>query len=204
MKSKIISKKRLELSLVFALVFAILIGLSHFEVACENMKSNVLRLHIIANSDSKEDQDLKLLVRDEILRECGYLFCENTNIEDAITIAENSLDLFNSVANSVIKKSGYEYLAQSEVGMSYFETREYENFTLPAGEYKSLIIRLGEARGKNWWCVVFPTVCLPTAYGDIEDSVCSESGRIAKQPQNYVMRFKIVEIYEEIKNFIKK
>lgn len=204
MKTKIISKKRFELSLVFALIFAILISMSHFEAACEDMKSNVLRLHIIANSDSQEDQALKLLVRDEILNECGYLFNKNTNVEEAISIVRNSLEKFSSVANSVIKKNGFDYLAESEIGMSYFETREYDTFTLPAGEYKSLIIKLGEAKGKNWWCVVFPTVCLPTAYGDIEDSICSESGKIAKQPQNYVMRFKIVEIYEEIKNFIKK
>ncbi len=204
MNSKFISKKRLELSIIFALIFAILISVSHFEAACEDMKSNVLRLHIIANSDTKEDQALKLSVRDAILEKCDYLFNANTDIEEAVTIAQNSLADFNSVANEVIREKGFEYLAESTVGMSYFETRVYDNFTLPAGEYKSLIIKLGKGGGKNWWCVVFPSVCLPTAYADIEDSVSSESGRIAKQPQNYVMRFKIVEIYEEIKNFIKK
>ncbi len=204
MKTKIISKKRLEISIVCALIFSLLVSISHFEAVCEDMKSNVLRLHIIANSNSIEDQSLKLKVRDEILKECGYIFDGNTNIEEAIITAQEHLEDFRCVANKVIKENGFDYSSSAQIGTSFFETREYDAFTLPAGEYKSLIVKLGKAEGKNWWCVVFPTVCIPTAAGELEDSLSKESSEIASNPQKYIMRFKIVEIYEEIKNLFKK
>ena len=102
-------------------------------------------------------------------------------------------------------ENGFNYDAVAYVEEKYFDTRVYDEFTLPAGYYPSLVIELGEAKGKNWWCVVFPTVCIPAASkGDLSDSVNAESANMAKQGSRYIMRFKTVEIYEKIKNFINK
>lgn len=198
-------KKRIQLSILFGLISAILLSMSQFNVLCEDLRHNILRLHIVANSDSTADQELKIKIRDEILAETSDLFLNVTDLETAKTEVENSLEEFEKIANSVIKQNGFNYTAKAYLDEHYFDTRVYDNFTLPAGYYPSLVIKLGKADGKNWWCVVFPTVCIPAAAkGDLTDSVNEKSANIAKQSSQYVMRFKTVEIYEKIKNFIKQ
>lgn len=198
-------KKRIKLSILFGLISTILLSVSHFNVLCEDLRQNVLRLHIIANSDSVADQELKIKIRDEILLQTSDLFLNAENLQQAKEKVGGSLPKFEQIANEVIAKNGFDYKAKARLDQSYFNTREYEEFTLPAGYYPSLIIELGEAEGKNWWCVVFPSVCIPAASkGDLEDSVKVESANMAKQSSKYVMRFKTVEIYEKIKNFLNK
>ena len=142
---------------------AIFMSLSSFNTACDDLRDNVLRLHIIANSNSNEDQQLKLKIRDSILKESENIFSHSENIEQAIDSAEISLDKIETIANRVIKENNFDYKATAEVKTSYFETRVYDNFTLPAGNYESLVINLGKSEGKNWWCVIFPEICLPSA-----------------------------------------
>ncbi len=198
-------KKRINLSLAFGLICAMLLSMSHFNAACDDLRQNVLRLHIIANSDSQPDQELKIEIRDEILNRTEGLFLENDNLQNAQNTVKQNLDLFQSIANEVIKQNGFNYIATAEFGKSDFSTRYYDDFTLPAGEYASLIITLGEGKGKNWWCVVYPTVCIPAAKkGELEDTVTAEATQIAKGGKRYIMRFKTVEIYEKIKNLINK
>lgn len=200
-----ISRKRLEIALVFALISAILLAVSSFNASCDDLRTNILRLHIIANSDSKEDQALKLKIRDEILEKTGNLFVKTKNLSDAKEKAESSLDEFESIANQVILENGYTYTAKATVGSADFSTREYDDFTLPAGEYPSLIITLGEGKGQNWWCVVYPAVCVPAASKhELNESTKDKSAKIAQNPRRYVMRFKTVEIYEKIKNLLNK
>lgn len=205
MLSKIkISTKAFNLAVFFGLLCAVFLSFADFNASCEDLRTNVLRLHIIANSDSQEDQELKLKIRDRILDESGDLFEGITNIDEAISVANENIELYCSIANKVITENGFKYKAEAYIGDSYFETREYENFTLPAGIYKSLIVSVGEAKGKNWWCVIFPEVCLPAAAADLSDTVNKENAEIAEQPQKYIMRFKAVEIYENIKKLIKQ
>ncbi len=200
-----ISRKRLEIALALGLISAILLSVSSFNASCDDLRTNILRLHIIANSDSKEDQALKLKVRDEILEKTGNLFVETKNLSDAKEKAESSLEEFESIANQVILENGYSYTAKARVGNSNFNTREYDDFTLPAGEYPSLIITLGEGNGQNWWCVVYPAVCVPAASKhELKESTKDKSAKIAQNPRRYVMRFKTVEIYEKIKNLLNK
>ena len=197
--------KRIKLSILFGLISAMLLSVSHFNVLCDDLRENVLRLHIIANSDSVADQNLKILIRDEILNETSDLFLNVTDLEDAKQKVGTSLNEFEEIAKRVIVENGFNYDAVAYVEEKYFDTRDYDEFTLPAGYYPSLVIELGEAKGKNWWCVVFPTVCIPAASkGDLSDSVNAESANMAKQGSRYIMRFKTVEIYEKIKNFINK
>ena len=198
-------KRKIHLSICFGLVCAIMLSMSHFSAACDDLRQNVLRLHIIANSDSDDDQQLKLKIRDEILAKTDGLFLEANDLENAkATVCEN-LSEFEKIANEVIKENGFSYSACARLGKSEFDTRYYEDFTLPAGEYQSLIVTLGEGEGKNWWCVVYPTVCIPAAVkGELEDSVSNESAQIAKGGKRFIMRFKTVEIYEKIKTFINR
>lgn len=204
MAKKIFSRHAAELSAVVGLLCAIFTSMAHFEAACDDLRQNVLRLHIIANSDSEEDQAVKLLVRDKILAETSDIFTGETELEKAEEKAAERLDEFCKTAEEVLSEKGFSYGANAEIGDSYFETREYEDFTLPAGNYRSLIIRLGDAKGKNWWCVIFPAVCIPAASeASLSDSVEVTSAEIAEHPQKYVMRFKTVEIYEDLKKFLK-
>ncbi len=205
MKKIFFNNKYLRLSLAFGLASAIIFSVANFNASCENLRQSVLRLHIIANSDSDFDQTVKLKVRDEILAESAELLSADKDLENAVKKAKESLPRFEEIAEKVLLENGADYGATAEVGTAYFETRVYENFTLPAGEYKSLIIRLGEAKGKNWWCVVFPAVCLPTAEKrELSDSANEKAAAVAENANKYVVRFKTVEMYEDLKKLIKK
>lgn len=200
-----ISGTALKWALLSGLVCSVFFSLAQFNAACDDLRTNVLRLHIIANSDSPIDQELKLKVRDSILESSSELFSGTENIDTAVIRAEERLNEFEKIAETAVKENGFNYGAKVKVGTSYFETREYEDFTLPAGEYPSLIITLGEGEGKNWWCVIFPEICIPAAMKEasLTDTVDSDSAVVAEEPQRYIMRFKIVEIYENLKKSFK-
>ncbi len=200
-----ISKKAARMALLSGLICSIFMSVSHFNAACDDLRTNVLRLHIIANSDSVADQELKLKIRDAILENSADLFCNAEGIGEAVSVAEGSLDRFEEIAERVIAENGFSYSAKAKIGESYFETREYEDFTLPAGEYNSVIITLGKGEGRNWWCVIFPEVCLPAAAesASLSDTVCKESAQIAEDSKRYIMKFKVVEIYEDIKKMFR-
>lgn len=202
---KYFSRHAVELSVLFGLLCAVLLSTARFDAACDDLRHNVLRLHIIANSDSDADQAVKIKVRDRILEETSAVFENKTNLSEAEGAVEERLNDFEEIAKSVLCENGFDYGASAELGTDFFETREYESFTLPAGNYRSLIIRLGKAEGKNWWCVVFPAVCVPAASPDarLSDSASEESALIAEHPQKYIMKFKAVEIYEDFKRRLK-
>lgn len=203
MKSNV--RKNIELGVLFGLVCAIALSFARFEVRCDELRQNVLRLHIIANSDEPQDQQLKLAVRDAILKNSTNIFKNCDNVDDAIATADNNTKIISDIANDVIKQNGFDYTAAVSVGDRYFDTREYEDFTLPAGTYKSLIVDLGAAEGKNWWCVVFPCVCVPTADdADLTDSVSQASAQTAQNAPKYEIKFKSMEIYEKIKKHFEK
>ncbi len=201
---KKITRKNIELGVLFGLICAIVLSFSHFEARCDQLRQNVLRLHIIANSDEPADQALKLAVRDEILKNSMDIFKNCDNVTAACSIAETQLQNISYIANSVIKEKGFHYSADVSVGDAYFETREYDDFTLPAGNYKSLIVNLGEGKGKNWWCVVFPCVCVPTADAKLSDSVPPDAADTAENAPKYEIKFKTVEIYEKFKQIFSK
>ena len=202
---KKINRKNVELGVLFGLICAIVLSFANFETRCDELRQGVLRLHIIANSDSEADQALKLAVRDEILKNSTDIFKDCNSVDDAIITASKKAEDINLIANNVIKQNGFDYLANVSVGDKYFDTREYDDFTLPAGTYKSLIIDLGAAEGKNWWCVVFPCVCVPSATeASLTDSVSSEAANTAQNAPKYEIKFKSMEIYEKIKKYFKK
>ena len=205
MNKKLFSRRAAELSLLCGLLCSVFLSAAHFGAACDDLRSNVLRLHIIANSNSAEDQAVKLKVRDNILAQAADIFDGKASLKEAEASAAKNIERLNETAVKTLRENGFNYGAAAEIGNSYFETREYEDFTLPAGNYRSLIIRLGNGEGKNWWCVVFPAVCVPAA-GDarLSDSTAEVSADIAEHPNKYVMKFKAVEIYEDLKRLLSR
>lgn len=195
--------KKINISIVLGLVFAIALSFARFDAACQNIRDNVFRLHIKANSNSTDDQNLKLMIRDAILLEKGEAFGQCENLNSAIEYAENNIEQFRNITLTVINEQGYDYDVKVSVGNSYFDNREYDDFTLPAGNYQALNITIGNGRGHNWWCVMFPAVCIG-ASGELSDSVSKEGTEIAEHSEKYVIKFKTVEIYEDIKNFFAK
>ena len=200
-----ISGKRLQLSVLLALLFAITVSMVRFDSSCEELRENVLRLHIIANSDAQEDQQVKLSVRDEILKVSSDFLKNDMDLTEAEKAVSDHFDILERAANATLAKAGYNYTAAVTLEDSYFETREYETFTLPAGTYRSVMVRLGKAKGKNWWCVVFPALCIPAAAPEarLSDAVSPGAAEVAEHPGQYKIRFKIVEIIEDLKKFLR-
>ncbi len=160
-----------------------------------------MRLHILANSDSEADQELKLKVRDAILEKSPTLFEGSLSLEDAVASAEASLDEIKATAEEEIFANGYNYSVKVYLCDMFFETREYEEFTLPAGQYKALRIEIGAAKGKNWWCVLFPALCIPASQDSAElEDVFTESEISAVTQPKYKAKFAIVELFERLKN----
>lgn len=203
---KKLNRKNIEIAVCLALISSIILSFAHFDAACEDLRKSVLRLHIIANSDTAADQQVKLKIRDEILKNSKTLFKDCEDLDSAILSAKTNIEDINEIANRVLLENGFSYTAKARIGDSYFETREYDDFTLPAGTYKSLIVDLGEAEGKNWWCVVFPKVCVGASddKDSLSESAAEESTKIAESKQEYKVKFKIVEWYESFKKKLKK
>ncbi len=203
---KIFSAKRLRAALVIGLVVCMCTSVVKFEASCMDIRDNVLRLHILANSDSQSDQQLKLKVRDAVINESETDFDRCTDLEDALNKAEASIDSIKDTAQRVIAENGYDYSVEVAVGTEFFNTRVYDELTLPAGFYKSLIIKIGDAKGKNWWCVMYPSICVGTATkNDFESAVGDDGAEIAENPIKYQVKFKIVEYYQNFKkNILKK
>lgn len=120
---------------------------------------NLIRLHVVANSDSDIDQNLKLKVRDAIVEEVGYLFSDNTNKETARREIEANIDDIECIAQKVVTEAGFDYDVSVTMGSADFPTKVYGNVTLPAGTYEALKVVIGSGNGQNWWCVLFPPLC---------------------------------------------
>lgn len=197
--------KNFTLAICMGLVMSILMSFAGFDASCLELKENLLRLHIVANSDSDNDQALKLKVRDKLLEVGDTAFKDTENLILAKEVAEEMIPVFSNAASEVIKQEGYDYSVAVSLGKAYFDTRVYENFTLPAGEYDALKVVIGEGKGKNWWCVIFPSVCLPSATNKELHSVISNSTEnITKNAPKYKIKFKVVEWYETLKNHLYK
>lgn len=150
--------------LTAGIVFSLALG--SFEVFadnCEDVRGKVIRLHIPANSDSDEDQAVKLELRDHVLEKYGGELSACTDMNDAQQRLSELLPDIERESDEFLKSRGFTYGAKAELATMYFSTREYDKFTLPAGEYKALRITLGSGEGHNWWCVIFPQLCIPAA-----------------------------------------
>ena len=168
------------------------------------LSNNIFRLHILANSDSKEDQELKLKVRDEILKYMKTLTNDMSDKQAVIELSQKHIEDFKQIAENVIKQNGYDYSVKIEIGNFYFPTKYYGNISLPAGNYDALKIEIGEAQGQNWWCSLFPPLC----FVNISSGVVDEEGEkylkenlsdeefaiVSNSSSNVEFKFKIIEL----------
>ena len=187
-------------SLCIAFVLTVIYSTLPFEAECTEISKETFRLHILANSDSENDQALKIKVRDRVLEYTEDLFNDaKSKIDAEKVIAENIQDI-NNVAYAVILNNGYNYPVKTEITNMYFTTRYYDNYTLPSGMYDALRITIGNGKGHNWWCVMYPTICV----SPVEEK--DEKAKEAFEEKQYDIvtntklqyKFKIVEIFEKI------
>ncbi|MBQ6930249.1 MAG: stage II sporulation protein R [Oscillospiraceae bacterium] len=186
-----------EFALLLGFVFTVAFSLCCESIsAAENIKANILRLHVIANSDTVQDRDIKLAVKDEILKMENLLPDTAADYSTALeTVNRNTAEIADRI-NTCLAQWNVPYKAECAVERFYFDTTEYDSFALPQGEYTALTVRLGRAQGKNWWCVVYPALCSQSC-GKI---VLENSDEFIKT-DSITARFKVVEIYEDIKGY---
>lgn len=182
--------KRMELTLcgLLAVLFAYAAWVSTEQ---QNLADGLLRLHVIANSDSVADQTLKIKVRDEILEVVQPLVQDAEGQEEVRDILRDHLQEITDCANTVLQDNHAPYALSAQIAEEYYPTRKYETFSLPAGRYVGLKLRLGQASGRNWWCVVFPPLCTSAAQAP-EDALCHGT----------TFRFKTAEIIGRVRDFI--
>ena len=168
---------RWELSVLLGLALALsLSSFTRFSAACAGVREDTLRLHILANSDSEADQELKLAVRDAILQAEGGMFAAERTKEGALRAAGADLEAIRAVAQRTVRARGYSYPVAVRLENMYFSTREYDGFTLPAGRYDAVRVEIGAHAGKNWFCVLFPPMCVPAATSDGGQDMSAYSG----------------------------
>lgn len=193
-------------AVVCAAALLAVICLSYVSGQTSDIEDSVLRLHIVANSDSEEDQALKLKVRDEIIERCGFLFLDCHTREESEQTARNNLGFFTYVANEVLSENGYNYPVSCTVERCAFPTKRYglysgTTLSLPSGEYSALNIKIGGADGANWWCVMYPPLCfvdgVVSTEGEekLKDSLSgSEYELITGDTPGVKIKFKIAEL----------
>ena len=175
-------------------------AVTQYYLNCRQVRADVLRLHVIAASDSEADQAVKLMVRDAVLREGAAIFDGSVTAQEARERLTPYLGRLEKAADRVLRDNGFPYTATAQLVYEYFDTRAYGDVTLPAGQYRALQIVLGEGAGKNWWCVMFPPLCLPAVTGEEDDAYTvfgDEGMKVVSGETEYEIRFKIVEVFEK-------
>lgn len=195
---------KIRISIAIGIVTAVIFSICSFAKTSEEIRSDVLRLHVIANSDSSVDQNLKLRLRDYILEEGEEIFDGSVNVENAVKKIEPKLAELENSAETFVKNAGFDYDVKITLSNEYFTTRTYESVTLPAGKYLALRVVIGSGEGHNWWCVMFPPMCVPAAdkKDEIENVFTDKEIKLVESKPKYEPRFKVVEIYEQIRETI--
>ena len=203
------SKLRNLSLLTFLLFIYIFICAQNYVLATSNnLSESVFRLHVLANSDSEEDQALKLKVRDSLLNYMNNLCLNCSTKSEAISLVQEHSQEFQQVAENVISENGYNYPVKINVGNFYFPTKNYGDISLPAGLYDALRVEIGNAKGQNWWCVMFPSLCFIDVSSGIVDEKAKENLKENLEPESYSIisdksnselkfKFKLIEFFAE-------
>lgn len=207
-------KKKLNFILILTILiflYIVLLSFNYSQAISYNLSDSVFRLHIIANSDSSADQELKLKVRDKIIEYMNTLTSSSSDKKDVISMVNNHLDSFKEIALNTIKENGYNYDVNIEIGNFHFPTKSYGDISFPAGNYDALKIEIGDAIGQNWWCVLFPPLCFVNSStgvvpddskNTLKENINSESYEIISKGNNsndntsdIKIKFKIIEFF---------
>lgn len=201
--------KTWEAALMFGVLVAVVtagwLGREQKELA-----DSVIRFHVIANSDSEEDQALKLAVRDRVLARVEEFCPRDATLAQVQAALEGNLNLLAAAGREVVEEQGYDYPVAASLEDCWFPTREYEGFALPAGNYTALRVTIGDGRGRNWWCVAFPPLCLGAASETVDQAL--EAGHftpdqgalVTGDGGEYVLKFKAMELLGELRGLFEK
>ena len=202
--------KKYILLLIVSVLFLLLSAYSYVNAVSNNLADSVFRLHVIANSDSKEDQELKYKVRDSLIEYMNTLTNDMNSKEEVIEIAKAHLEDFKEIAQNVVKENGYNYDVNVEIGNFSFPTKTYGDISFPAGFYDALKVEIGKAEGQNWWCVMFPPLCFVDVTSgvvpeeskeNLEENLGDEEYELISDTENdsiLNVKFKIIELFESI------
>ena len=197
MKKRVVSLILLAASALTVTLCAVL------QAQSQRMADKIIRLHVVANSDTSADQAVKLAVRDAVLREAGRVL---NGAEDPKQAVAAQLPALEAAANAELQRQGSEDLARVSFRRELFPTREYDTFSLPAGVYDSLRVTIGQGEGHNWWCVIFPSLCVPaTADGCAEAAAAggfstSEIRLLTQADPAYTVKFRSLELLQALKS----
>lgn len=202
--------KRFFVLLCLLTLFILVSALSYVNAVSSNIADSVFRLHVIANSDSGEDQALKLKVRDELLSYMNTLAKDCSSKEEVVALAKEHQAEFKAIAQKVISDNGFSYPITIQIGDSNFPTKTYGDISLPAGTYDALRVQIGEAKGKNWWCVMFPPLCFvdvstgivpDDSKKEMQESLSDEEYDLISKTDNDEIhfKFKLIEFFQNLR-----
>lgn len=201
--------KRFTILILLLFIYVLISATAYTNAVCSNISDSVFRLHVIANSNSAEDQNLKYLVRDNVLEYMNTLTSNTNTKEEIIEIVSSNLEEFKQIAQATVYENGFDYEVSVEIGNFEFPTKIYGDVSFPAGLYDALKIKIGNADGQNWWCVMFPPLCfidvssgiVPEDSKDVLESELSEEeySIITGDENESKIKFKIVEVLQNFK-----
>lgn len=195
-------KKYISMLMLSLLIAGMAAALPFFD-ACEDLTEDVLRVHILANSDSAADQSLKLAVRDRVIEECSAYYDGCSGKAEAMDITRSHLSEIEAIAADEIGSRGFSYPVRAEVEEVYFNTRYYDDFTMPAGTYDALRLIIGSGGGTNWWCVMYPSLCVGAAVDSSMREQLDDGEYRVVTSDRFDVRFKIVEYFEDIAHWFR-
>ena len=210
-KTKNISKtlRLLSIGLALTLIICVIYG----SIVQDQIADSVVRLHIVANSNSDADQEVKLKIRDAILEYVSEEYPNGATKEEAAKHLKGNLAEIEEIAIDVLKKSGFDHMVSANYGVYSFPTKEYDGLALPAGKYEAVRVELGQAKGENWWCIMFPPLCVADAsslkldeeaMGQLKDGLSHENYQLITEINEgnsgkIKVKFRIVELVENSK-----
>jgi len=200
--------KKSIILIILLLIYLLVSTLNYVQATSSNISNELFRLHVIANSNSNEDQNLKYKVRDGVIKYVESISKNATSKNDIINIVTENSENIKSIAEQIIKDEGYSYSVKINVGNFSFPTKHYGDISLPSGFYDALRIEIGNASGENWWCVMFPPLC----FVDITTGIVPEESKTTLQEnletEEYALisedsgvmkfKFKLIEMFENI------
>lgn len=200
--NKILKNQKIQMVAILSfllILYSSLCAFSYAKNVSEDISDSVFRLHVIANSDSKEDQDLKYKVRDKLIEYMNNI-SENCNSkEDVISLVQEHQNDFQKIAEDTVRENGFDYSVKINIGNFEFPTKHYGDISLPAGFYDALRVEIGDASGQNWWCVMFPPLCFidvtsgvvpEESKEDLKDNMSDEDYAIISDTESTEMKFK--------------
>ena len=200
--------KKWELALLLGLCAAMLWGAWSMQRQ-DALAQKMIRLHVLANSDSEADQALKLEVRDKVLDFTTTVLQRSADMEDAQVRLREELTRIETIAQREIAAQGYDYPVTAQLASAEFPLKEYDGFSLPAGEYMALRLVIGEGEGRNWWCVVYPPLCTAAAADMPQTAIQAgltgdDVSLITEEDTGYVLKFRSVELWEQLRQWLGK